>query len=301
MRKVSRKWVWIIGIVIIILVVLSGVLYVSTTPVNIGPANIDCNYYCNYIRPPPVPPCINGTTIINGTGAYPNCQCSSKCIPTELLNGTCNQKCKNIGYVSGICKSGPGVVVDCGTNFISIGPTSDCQSNEEVGGSWKTCCCESVNLTSLITDKNIYNKDENISMIFNPGNEDVYIQKNVFNGSILLSTEFEVYRLQNNEWIKLRLDTYCGNVMSCGEYGLISLPCPAPPQPECNKITNKITWVWNQKVWEYITRTCVNTAYTSEELKQVDAGTYKIRVNYYNSNYCNDTQKYVETQFEIKA
>jgi hypothetical protein len=41
-----------------------------------------CNYYCNYIRPLPVPPCINGTTIINGTGTYPNCQCSSKCITT---------------------------------------------------------------------------------------------------------------------------------------------------------------------------------------------------------------------------
>ena len=191
MKRASRKWVWAIGIVV--LVVLSCVLYVSTTPINLGPTNI-----------------------------------------------------------------------------------------------------------TLITDKKIYNKGENINIIFNPGNEDVYIQKNVFNGSILLSTEFEVYRLQNNEWIMLRLDTYCGNVMSCSEYGLISLPCPAPPQPECNKIANKITWVWNQKVWEYVTKTCGNTTYTSEELKQVDAGTYKIRVNYYNSNYCNDTQKYVETQFEIR-
>ena len=49
-------------------------------------AATDCNYYCNYVNPPPVPPCINGTTIISGTGTYPNCQCSSKCIDCSTVD-----------------------------------------------------------------------------------------------------------------------------------------------------------------------------------------------------------------------
>lgn len=45
-------------------------------------ANVDCDYYCNYISPPPSAPCANGETAISGIGTYPNCQCSSECIPT---------------------------------------------------------------------------------------------------------------------------------------------------------------------------------------------------------------------------
>lgn len=154
---------------------------------------------------------------------------------------------------------------------------------------------------TLKTDKDSYKLGEKVNIIFNLGKGNVYIQKNVLNKSILLSTEYEVYKLENNQWIKLRLDTYCGNVDVCAGSKLAPpLPCPAPPPPECNKVTKQKTWTWDQKVWKYVTKTCGNVAYRSEELKQVDAGTYKIRVNYYNSNSCSGTQKYLETQFNIK-
>lgn len=54
----------------------------------------DCNYYCNYVSPPPVPPCLNGETIVNATGTYPNCECSSECIPKcGCVNFHCSPEC----------------------------------------------------------------------------------------------------------------------------------------------------------------------------------------------------------------
>jgi hypothetical protein len=152
---------------------------------------------------------------------------------------------------------------------------------------------------SITTDKTEYKEGENVNIILDTGGKEIYLKKNVFTGKILISKEYEVYKLQGTDWVKLRIDTYCGNVMVCGESGPLLPACPAPPQPECNKITNRITWVWDQKTWEYVEKTCVNIPYTDEELKQVEPGTYKIRVTYYDSNSCTGTPKYLETQFKI--
>jgi hypothetical protein len=152
---------------------------------------------------------------------------------------------------------------------------------------------------TLTTDKTEYKQGENITIILDTGRKEIYLKKNVFTGKILISKEYEVYKLQGTDWVKLRINTYCGNVMVCGESGPLLPACPVPPQPECNKITNRITWVWDQKTWEYVEKTCVNIPYTDEELKQVEPGTYKIRVTYYDSNSCAGTPKYLETQFKI--
>jgi hypothetical protein len=152
---------------------------------------------------------------------------------------------------------------------------------------------------SLTTDKIEYKQGENVNIILDTGGKEIYLQKNVFTGKILISKGYEVYKLQDTDWVELRINTYCGNVMVCGESGPLPPPCPAPPQPECNKITNRITWVWDQKMWEYVEKTCANIPYTDEELKQVEPGTYKIRVTYYDSNSCTGIPKYLETQFKI--
>jgi len=152
---------------------------------------------------------------------------------------------------------------------------------------------------SITTDKIEYKQGENVTIILDTGGKEIYLQKNVFTGKILISKEYEVYKLQGTDWVKLRINTYCGNVMVCGESGPLLPACPVPPQPECNKITNRITWVWDQKTWEYVEKTCANIPYTNEELKQVEPGMYKIRVTYYDSSSCTGTPKYLETQFKI--
>jgi hypothetical protein len=152
---------------------------------------------------------------------------------------------------------------------------------------------------NLTTDKTEYKQGENVTIILDTGGKEIYLKKNVFTGKILISKEYEVYKLQGTDWVKLRINTYCGNVMVCGESGPLLPACPVPPQPECNKITNRITWVWDQKTWEYVEKTCANIPYTNEELKQVEPGMYKIRVTYYDSSSCTGTPKYLETQFKI--
>ena len=171
------------------------------------------------------------------------------------------------------------------------------------------CCCSQLKQkppshtttkkATLKTDKENYIQAENISLIFDPGDEDIYILKYKF-GEIIPTATFEVYQLQNDTWVKLRLDS--ANVMICdNERGPVPPP-PAPPPPiECRRTVNPITWTWDQKAWEYVTKTCIDIPYTSEELKQVDTGTYKIRVNYYDSGSCDGIQKHLETQFNIET
>jgi hypothetical protein len=155
------------------------------------------------------------------------------------------------------------------------------------------------NAVTLKTDKESYKQGEDVNIILDTGGKDIYLQKNIFSGMILFSKEYEVYRLQGTGWTDLRINTYCGNVAMCGTSGLIHPPCPAPAPSECNKVVSPMNLTWDQEVYEYVTKDCNSVSYQSEESKQVGAGTYKVRVNYYDSSSCGGEQKYLETQFKI--
>jgi hypothetical protein len=117
---------------------------------------------------------------------------------------------------------------------------------------------------------------------------------------MLVEKAFGVYKLQDNEWVELKVDSHCGDMMFCVNGELAYPPCPVPLPPQCNKINNETTWVWDQKALQDVQESCGVLPYTGKELRQVGAGTYKIRVGYYNQSDCNGTQKYLETRFDIR-
>ncbi|UZE93599.1 MAG: hypothetical protein IB618_02370 [Candidatus Pacearchaeota archaeon] len=69
----------------------------------------------------------------------------------SISEQTCEQKCKSLGYETGICRSHavvPNMTI-CEENEISIGQTRDCTAVKKFGrviynvviGVGKTCCC----------------------------------------------------------------------------------------------------------------------------------------------------------------
>ena len=69
-----------------------------------------------------------------------------------ITEQTCEEKCKNLGYESSFCKTGPVIanVTQCGSEEVNIGETKDCTTVRKVGripiaalvGAWNVCCCK---------------------------------------------------------------------------------------------------------------------------------------------------------------
>lgn len=70
----------------------------------------------------------------------------------SISEPTCEQKCKELGYETGICRSSAVVLnmTICEENEISIGQTRDCTTVKKFGrvvhsvfvGAGKFCCCK---------------------------------------------------------------------------------------------------------------------------------------------------------------
>ncbi|RLF32537.1 MAG: hypothetical protein DRN08_06540, partial [Thermoplasmata archaeon] len=91
--------------------------------------------------------------------------CSNSLIKQEICtqNMTCVDKCRSLGYESGICRSWgtlPDAEIGCNADEKNAGETVDCFTPEDIEGVSKTCCCRKKIITCTDTDngKNIYVK-----------------------------------------------------------------------------------------------------------------------------------------------
>jgi hypothetical protein len=150
---------------------------------------------------------------------------------------------------------------------------------------------------TLVTDMSSYRKGQYILIMLKPDGGNAYTLNSMLTNYMELYDAFEIYKLQGNEWVRLKLKTQCGDITLCDGSHIVYPPCAAPLPPKCD---NQTIWGWNQTDEEAVTSMCLNASYTSGYTpRQVDAGTYKARVAYYADSTCNGTPKYVEAEFNI--
>lgn len=104
------------------LIVLTSVLILNNFRNYIPPVITDCNYYCNHSNFL-VQRCESGQIDITGTGTYPNCTCSGRCIPTttSTIQSPCTEGTRRcLGNSIEQCINGNWAVF---TNFCPYGCT----------------------------------------------------------------------------------------------------------------------------------------------------------------------------------
>ena len=157
--------------------------------------------------------------------------------------------------------------------------TKDCQRKVEI---------------SLSTDKKTYKKGENVSIAL------VNNEKNIYGYSredLSFNENLKYYKLESDAWRELTIWSYdCWQ--SCDNESL-NLICPSVSIPTCRKIEKQVNWIWNQNILKNVSKTCGNKIYETEEMTQVDVGTFKIKLDYYSDYKCVSNLNYLETSFNI--